>query len=247
MNDENEKIINTTDGEGGEMTDNSRQDLKEIVKVYYGKPTLTPEEAEEVEQLLSKIEASGFKERCCEIAKKQEKKYWHIGKLTLSRVACIIGIICCFTLLSGFTVYSVYIKNLRMENKGDHEEIRYTFDKNADVKSPKTIETYYDPVWVPEGYHIEWAIKHEKRYSVQYVSDDEDSDYSISYEQLLPGLNPHLSTENGSHEEVTFGKYYGEYVDTDNGNFLIVTDGVYVYILISDEDINKDDLIRMIY
>ena len=43
MNDENEKIITTTD-RGGEMTDNSRQDLKEIVKAYYGKPTLTPEE-----------------------------------------------------------------------------------------------------------------------------------------------------------------------------------------------------------
>ena len=147
MNDENEKITNTTD-RGGEMTDNSRQDLKEIVKAYYGKPTLTPEETKEIEQLLTKIEVSGFKERCCEIAKKQEKKYWHIGKLVLNKMACIIGIICCFTLLCGFTVYSVYTKNLRMENKGDHEEIRYTFDKNADVKSPKVIETYFDPVWV---------------------------------------------------------------------------------------------------
>lgn len=247
MNDENEKIINTTDKGGGEMTDNSRQDLKEIVKAYYGKPTLTPEEAEEVEQLLSKIEASGFKEKCCEIAKKQEKKYWHIGKLTLSRVACLIGSICCITLLCGFTVFSVYIKDLRMVNKGDHEEIGYTLDQNADVKSPKRIEVYYDPIWVPEGYHIEWAIKHDKDYDILYVSDDENSDYTISYEQILLGMNPHLSTENGKHEEVSFGRYYGEYVDTDNGNFLIVSDGVYVYILISAEDINKEDLIRMLH
>ena len=245
MNDENEKIITTTD-RGGEMTDNSRQDLKEIVKAYYGNPTLTPEEAEEVKQLLAKIEASGFKEKCCEIAKKQEKKYWHIGKLVLNKVACIIGIICCFTLLCGFTVYSVYIKNLRMVNKGDHEEIGYTLDQNADVKSPKRIEVYYDPIWVPEGYHIEWAIKHDKDYDILYVSDDENSDYTISYEQILLGMNPHLSTENGEHEEVSFGRYYGEYVDTDNGNFLIVTDGIYVYILISCEDINKEDLIRML-
>lgn len=229
------------------MTDNSRQDLKEIVKAYYGKPTLTPEEAEEVEQLLSKIEASGFKEKCCEIAKKQEKKYWHIGKLTLSRVACLIGSICCITLLCGFTVFSVYIKDLRMVNKGDHEEIGYTLDQNADVKSPKRIEVYYDPIWVPEGYHIEWAIKHDKDYDILYVSDDENSDYTISYEQILLGMNPHLSTENGKHEEVSFGRYYGEYVDTDNGNFLIVSDGVYVYILISAEDINKEDLIRMLH
>lgn len=247
MNDENEKIINTTDRGGGEMTDNSRQDLKEIVKAYYGKPTLTPEEAEEVEQLLSKIEASGFKERCCEIAKKQEKKYWHIGKLTLSRVACIIGGICFITLLCGFTVYSVYIKNLRMENKGDHEEIRYTFDKNADVKSPKTIETYYDPVWVPEGYHRESINKQKLTYSITYTSDSDENDYDIYYIQSLPVVKHHLSTENGKHEEVTFGRYYGEYVDTDDSSFLIVTDGIYVYILISDEGINKDDLIRMLH
>ena len=229
------------------MTDNSRRDLKEIVKTYYGKPTLTPKETIEVEQLLSKIEASGFKEKCCEIAKKQEKKYWHIGKLTLSRVACIIVGICFITLLCGFTVYSAYIKNLQMVNKGDHEEIRYTFDKNADIKSPKTIETYYDPVWVPEGYHRESINKQEQEYSIIYTSDLDENDYDIYYIQSLPGLKHHLSTENGKHEDVTFGRYYGEYVETDDSSFLIVTDGIYVYILISDEGINKDDLIRMLH
>ena len=246
MNDENEKIINTTDRGGGEMTDNSRQDLKEIVKAYYGKPTLTPEEAEEVEQLLSKIEASGFKERCCEIAKKQEKKYWHIGKLTLSRVACIIVGICFITLLCGFTVVSAYIKSLRMENKGNHEEIGYTFNHDVDIKSPETIETYYDPVWVPEGYHLEWAHRNEWSYNIKYVSDDESSDYKISYQQCLPKLNVHLSTENGEHEKVEFGQYSGEYIDTDTSNFLIVTDGIYVYVLIS-EDLVKEDFIKMLH
>ena len=247
MNDENEKIINTTDRGGGEMTDNSRQDLKEIVKAYYGKPTLTPEETIEVEQLLSKIEASGFKEKCCEIAKKQEKKYWHIGKLVLNKVACIIVGICFITLLCGFTVVSAYIKSLRMENKVNHEEIGYTFNHDADIKSPETIETYYDPVWVPEGYHLEWAIKHDKDYDVLYVSDDEGSDYTISYEQILPEMNPHLSTEKGKHESVSFGNYSGEYVDTGDNLFLVVTDGIYVYIIISNKDIHKDDLIRMLH
>ena len=247
MKEETEKKIVTTDRGGGEMTDNSRPDLKEVLKVYYGEPDLTPEESKEVEQMISEVKASGFLEKCHEICKKKEKKYWYIGKMAVNKAACLIGAVCCIFLLCGFTVYSVYIKNLHMENKGDHEEIGYTLDKNADVKSPKRIEVYYDPVWVPEGYHLEWAIKHDKDYDVLYVSDDEDSDYTISYEQILPGNNPHLSTENGKHEEVSFGEYSGEYVDTDKSNYLIVTDGVYVYILISDEDVNKEDLIRMLH
>ena len=246
MNDENEKIINTTDRGGGEMTDNSRQDLKEIVKTYYGKPTLTPKETIEVEQLLSKIEASGFKEKCCEIAKKQEKKYWHIGKLTLSRVACIIVGICFITLLCGFTVVSAYIKSLRMENKGNHEEIRYTFDHNADIKSPETIETYFDPVWVPEGYHLESSTKDLLEYRNRYIADDTDVNYRIIYIQGLPYRNYNLSTENGKREVVSFGKYYGEFIVTDRGNYLVVTDGIYIFIIISDEELEKENLIEML-
>lgn len=240
------KIINATD-RGGEMTDNSRLDLKEVLKVYYGEPDLTPEESKEVEQMISEVKASGFLEKCHEICKKKEKKYWYIGKMAVNKAACLIGAVCCIFLLCGFTVYSVYIKNLHMENKGDHEEIGYTLDKNADVKSPKRIEVYYDPAWIPEGYHLESVNKQEKEYTIIFSSDSEEDDFNIYYIQILPGLKHHLSTENGKHEEVTFGRYYGEYVDTDDSSFLIVTDGIYVYILISDEGINKEDLIRMLH
>ena len=247
MKEETEKKIVTTDRGGSEMTDNSRPDIKEVLKVYYGEPDLTPEESKEVEQMISEVKASGFLEKCHEICKKKEKKYWYIGKMAVNKAACLIGAVCCIFLLCGFTVYAVYIKSLHMENKGDHEEIGYILDKNANVKSPKRIEVYYDPVWVPEGYHLKWAIKHDKDYDVLYYSDDEDSDYKICYEQILPGINPHLSTENGKHVEVSFGRYSGEYVDTKDSNYLIVTDGIYVYIIISNKDIDKEDLIRMLH
>ena len=247
MKEETEEKIVTTDRGGGEMTDNSRPDLKEVLKVYYGEPDLTPEESKEVEQMISEVKASGFLEKCHEICKKKEKKYWYIGKMAVNKAACLIGAVCCILLLCGFTVYSVYIKNLHMENKGDHEEIGYTLDKNADVKSPKRIEVYYDPAWIPEGYHLESVNKQEKEYTIIFSSDSEEDDFNIYYIQSLPGLKHHLSTENGNHEAVSFGRYYGKYVDTDDSNFLIVTDGIYVYILISDENINKEDLIRMLY
>ena len=244
MKEETEKKIVTTD-RGGEMTDNSRPDLKEVLKVYYGEPDLTPEESKEVEQMISEVKASGFLEKCHEICKKKEKKYWYIGKMAVNKAACLIGAVCCIFLLCGFTVYSVYIKNLHLENKGDHEEIGYTLDKNADVKSPKRIEVYYDPAWIPEGYHLESVNKQEKEYTIIFSFDSEE-DFNIYYIQCLPEQNHHLSTENGMREDVSYGKYTGEYISTDSGNYLIVTDGLYVYILMTDEDISKADLLHML-
>jgi hypothetical protein len=230
---------------GGEMKTDQGETLKEIVKQYYGAGTSADQKT--IDECIKNVEARGFLEECRKAVAEQEKKRIHIGRLSINKVACLVCSMCSVILLCGFVAISYYIKGIKLDNKGNHEVIKYDLDPNSNIGKLNKIETYYDPAWVPEGYHIEWAIKHDKDYDILYVSDDADSDHTISYEQILPGINPQLSTENGKHEEVSFGRYYGEYVDTDNGNFLIVSDGVYVYILISAEDINKEDLIRMLH
>ena len=231
---------------GGGMRNETSESVKTAIKRYYndGKDVVSDEE---VEEMIKSVESTGFLDKCREVMKQQEKKRIHIGRLSINKVSCLVCSMCSVILLCGFVAISYYIKGIKLDNKGNHEVIKYDLDPNSNIGKLNKIETYYDPAWVPEGYHIEWAIKHDKDYDILYVSDDADSDHTISYEQILPGINPQLSTENGKHEEVSFGRYYGEYVDTDNGNFLIVSDGVYVYILISAEDINKEDLIRMLH
>jgi hypothetical protein len=44
---------------------------------------------------------------------------------------------------------------------------------------------------------------------------------------------------------VKFGIFVGEFIETDKSNYLIVTDGVYLYDIIAD-NMNKDSLIRML-
>lgn len=231
---------------GGGMRNETTESVKTAIKQYYndGKDIVSDEE---VEEMIKSVESTGFLDKCREVMEKKEKGRIHIGRLSLNKVACFICIISSAVLLCGFVALSYYIKGIRLDNKGDHEVIKYDLDSNSNTGKLKKIETYYDPAWVPEGYHLEWAIKHDKEYDVLYVSDEEDSGYTISYEQILPGMNPHLSTENGKHENVSFGKYSGEYVDAGDDLFLIVTDGIYVYIIISNRDINKDNLIRMLH
>ena len=63
--------------------------------------------------------------------------------------------------------------------------------------------------------------------------------------QKLPKGANHYSTENGCHEKVSFGNYTGEYVETDSAFYLVVTDGTYLYSLVSDSE-NKETLINML-
>ena len=228
---------------GGGMRNETTESVKTAIKQYYndGKDIVSDEE---VEEMIKSVESTGFLDKCREVMEKKEKGRIHIGRLSLNKVACFICIISSAVLLCGFVALSYYIKGIRLDNKGDHEVIKYDLDSNSNTGKLKKIETYYDPAWVPEGYHLEWAIKHDKDYDVLYYSDD--NRFKIRYIQTLPEENYNISTENGKKEAVSFGKYTGEYVETDNSNYLIVTDGTYVYIIMSN-NVGKEGLVKMLY
>lgn len=228
---------------GGGMRNETTESVKTAIKHYYndGKDIVSDEE---VEEMIRSVESTGFLDKCREVMEKKKKGRIHIGRLSINKVACFICIISSAVLLCGFVALSYYIKGIRLDNKGDHEVIKYDLDPNSNTGKLKKIETYYDPAWVPEGYHLEWAIKHDKEYDVLYYSDD--NRFKIRYIQTLPEENYNISTENGKKEDVSFGKYTGEFVESDNSNYLIVTDGTYVYIIMSN-NVGKEDLEKMLY
>ena len=225
------------------MRNETAESFKTAIKRYYndGKDIVSDEE---VEEMIRSVESTGFLDKCREVMEKKKKGRIHIGRLSINKVACFICIISSAVLICGFVALSYYIKGIRLDNKGDHEVIKYDLDPNSNTGKLKKIETYYDPAWVPEGYHLEWAIKHDKEYDVLYYSDD--NRFKIRYIQTLPEENYNISTENGKKEDVSFGKYTGEFVESDNSNYLIVTDGTYVYIIMSN-NVGKEDLEKMLY
>ena len=150
---------------GDGMRNETTESVKTAIKQYYndGKDIVSDEE---VEEMIKSVESTGFLDKCREVMEKKEKGRIHIGRLSLNKVACFICIICSAVLLCGFVALSYYIKGIRLDNKGNHEVIKYDLDPNSNTGKLKKIETYYDPAWVPEGYHLEWAIKHDKDYDV---------------------------------------------------------------------------------
>ena len=228
--------------------------LKEAIKLYYGEIDLTDTEKEEIDERLRKIEESGFLERCKEVARQSEKKRIHIGRFCISKVACIIFVICLSVTLTGGVVYAAvlsHIRSIKVEDMGDYGKLDIEYNDIAATgevqeKNPALeILDYYEPAWIPDGYYKETEHMYIKSYSVNYLS--KDSDGYIYYSQYTSTAKTYYSTENGRSEQVSFGEYSGEYIETDDSNYLIVTDGTYIYSLIAQSgNIGRQELTEMI-
>ena len=228
--------------------------LKEAIKLYYGEIDLTDTEKEEIDERLRKIEESGFLERCKEVARQSEKKRVHIWRFCISKVACIVLAICLSVTLTGGIVYAAvlnHIRSIKVEDTGDYGKLDIEYNDIAATgeaqENNPTLEIldYYEPAWIPERYYKETEHRYIMSYSINYRSKYFDGD--ICYLQYTSSLKSNYSTENGRSEQVSFREYSGEYIETDDENYLIVTDGTYIYSLIAQsKNIGKQELIKMI-
>lgn len=226
---------------GGEMKTEQGETLKEIVKQYYGAGTSADQKT--IDECIKNVEARGFLEECRKAVAEQENKRIHIGKLHINKVACVVVVLSIIMFVTGFTIVIKHIKSIQLVNKEDHSEVLFEYNDNPNEKTPNKIKEYYTPAWIPEGYRIISEVKSDHGYYINYESSD--GRYQIAYSQTLTMVKQHFSTENGKSESVTFDIYKGEYIETGKSNYLIVTDGTYLYSIIGDVE-GKDVLIKML-
>ncbi len=226
------------------MKHNKKYTLQDAIKMYYGENSLSEEDTEKIDEALKKMNNSDLKGKCQKIVSRKEKKIWQIGRLHISKAACFVTLICLLVAVSGFTLVRAYIKMLRVKDIGNCAVVEYISGKITYGDYPEVIEEYFDPVWIPEGYELSETVKRDIYYRTEY--SNKKGGY-INYKQGILYLNPHFSAEKGIHEDVEFGKYSGEFIVAERSNFLIVTDGVYLYSLMAyGSEIDKDTMIKMI-
>ena len=233
--------------------DDNEADIRELEELFFEVPDISEEKEKEIDEMIREVERKAFLEKIQALADENERKVIKIGHSYISKVACMIAVICIFVVLTGGIVYAAvlnHIKSINVKDMGDHSELEIEYNDVSDVDAAQknygliTDFCYYEPIWVPDGYHMESEYKSDVDYSIVY--DTENSESYINYQQYLPFVKHHYSTENGKSESVSFGKYSGEYIETDDANYLIVTDGTYIYSLIS-ESVYKDEFVKMIY
>lgn len=231
----------------GDMNENKGFTIKEVIKQYYGDEELYSEYAEEADKILSDLDHESIKEKCLSQAQEKENKFLHIGKFVMSKTACMVAGVCIITILCGFgyAVVSGYIKGIKIKDMEDHSEVEFEYRDSSNYQKTipilTKIEEYYEPVWIPDGYVKESEYKHDDDYEICYISDEG----LIYYHQSLPGFKHHFGAEHGERTEVIIGKYTGYFVESNQGNYLVVHDETYLYCVIS-EHLDRISMIRML-
>ena len=127
-----------------------------------------------------------------------------------------------------------HIKSIEVKDLDTHSEIEVIYNNDVDTVIMSHISDYKRPDWVPEDYYVDSEFKTDGSYSMVYKSK-KDND-RLNYCQYLPSVNAHYSTEEGTKEKIMLGEYTGEFIETEESNYLIVTDGTYLYSLIGNVD-----------
>lgn len=227
------------------MKEEKEWTLKEAVKLYYGETKLPDEETEKVDKILNALDESGCREKCLKSASQKEKSIWYIGSLQVSKAACLITIVCVTIGLCGFSLVMGYINRLKVKELDNHTEVTFDDRDMNGEEPPKVIENCYEPVWVPEGFEKEYEGRTDTSYAISYRKGNKFIDYS----QIVTWVKTHYGAEHGKSENVAFGEYSGVLIEDskwgDTCYYLIVTDGKYVYDLISS-DVDKETLIKML-
>ena len=240
----NKGIDRKLSGGGHKLNDNSYEDseveISNLEGLFYDVPTLSEEEQKEIDKMIKEVEDKGFKDKFFALAEETERKRKNIlkiGSLHISKAACMIVIICLSTVLLGVTVYAAilnHIKSIEVKDLDTHSEIEVIYNNDVDTVIMSHISDYKCPAWVPEDYYVDSEFKTDGSYSMVYKSK-KDND-RLNYCQYLPSVNAHYSTEEGTKEKIMLGEYTGEFIETEDGNYLIVTDGTYLYSLIGNVD-----------
>ena len=229
--------------EGGDMKQDKEYTMKDAIKMYYGETGLSEADIEKIDERVCDMNKSGLKEKCQEIAYQKKKSIWRIGRLYVSKAACLVTLFCLIVAVGGFTLVRAYIKMLQVKDLGNHAEVEYLSEDLINGDYPKVIEEYFEPVWIPEGYRIYRTVRRDVYYHVEYRNNKGES---ILYMQEVLWGNPYYGAEKIQQEDIEFGKYSGELVidGRDKRYYLIVTDGMYLYGIITSE-IDKETIIKM--
>lgn len=180
-----------------------------------------------------------FEEKMQRLIRRHKKPYYRLINTAAKRVACIVAAL---LIAAAGTVLSVDalregVKNFIVEV---YEKFsRVTFQEDSDA--PDTIEEYYAPCFLPEGYELSEIDKETWIYSIEYKNENNNT---IFYQQQCIGNEGEkIDTEDTVTEELDKGLYiWKSKVKTKTFTW---SDGKYYYMISAHESISKDDIIKM--
>ena len=183
--------------------------------------------------------SSEFEQKMERLIKRRRKPFYYLFNTAAKRVACIIAALIIAAVGTVLSVDALRegVKNFFVESYEKFSKI--IFQQDNDV--PDTIEVYYQPSFIPEGYELSEIKKETWIYSIEYKNKHSKS---IAFEQWpVLGGEATLNTEKGETEEIGNGLYV--YQSRFEQRMYFWSDGKYQFSIHVHESISKEELLKI--
>ena len=180
-----------------------------------------------------------FEEKMERLIKRRRKPFYYLFNTAAKRVACIIA-----ALIIAMVSTVLSVDALRNGVKNFFVEVYEKFSTvlfEKDSSSPDTIEVYYSPSYIPDGYQLSEITKEASLGRIKFI--DENGKEIIYTQSFVFSSGTDTNTEDGHTEEIGNGFYI--YQDKFQQKMYFWSDTKYQFAIYAYDDISKDELLKM--
>ena len=149
-----------------------------------------------------------FERKMQRLINMEKKPYYYLINTVGKRVACIViaALIALTSITFGVKAIREAVIDFFVETI---EKFTIVGFKDEDIpENNKTIETYYAPTYIPEGYELKTDEKMQAYRRMRYVSDNHYIDFR---QNVLQSVSAYIDTENSKIESVLVSGNKGVY------------------------------------
>ena len=173
---------------------------------------------------------------------REKKPYYYLINTVGKRVACIViaALIALTSITFGVKAIREAVIDFFVES---FEKFSIVGFKDEDIpENNKTIETYYAPTYIPEGYELKTDEKMHTYRRMRYVLDNNYIEYN---QYVLQSISSFIDTERAKTEKVSIIGKDALYLTKDDKCSLCWIDKEHTYLITVQKKIAKQELIKI--
>lgn len=221
---------------------NSKQNIEILTKAF---EAIAAEEAktfptyDECKHITFSAE---FERKMQRLINMEKKPYYYLINTVGKRVACIViaSLIALTSITFGVKAIREAVIDFFVET---FEKFSIVGFKDEDIpENNKTIETYYAPTYIPEGYEIKMDEKSSLYRSINYESN---KGYIYFTQQLNDIDDSYIDTEQSQNDNIVINGYKGIIILKNVSCTIYWNDNKYNFLITMENSWSKEEAIRI--
>lgn len=182
-----------------------------------------------------------FKQKISQLIQKQRKPYFYLINTVGKRIACMIIALFVVMTTTVMSVEALRVPVIRFIIETFEKFTSIDFGSDSETIVPETIETKYEPEYIPAGYNF--VNENSSDMLVKIIYQNEAEDQIIFKQTTLSNVSMNIDTEGTVTENIVINNYTAIYYSNKGINSIIWSDENYSYNV--HGKIDKKELLKM--